>query len=144
MKSVALCMIAFLTQPSRCEHAFATAPNAVDADPICTQDKLEKTMTLMSVKNTLEKTIQMISSETGVPMTILVEDLQLEGITKNQNISIVERDKTGDHILRTALQKAGPEGKLVYVVSREKGIETILITTRAAARKRGDILPPGF
>ena len=42
------------------------------------------------------------------------------------------------------LAKANPDGKLVYVVRKDADGETILITTRAAAEKRGDQLPPGF
>ena len=41
------------------------------------------------------------------------------------------------------LQKANPDGKLVYVVAKQDGEEVILITTRAAAEKRRDTLAPG-
>jgi hypothetical protein len=40
---------------------------------------------------------------------------------------------------------ANPGGKLVYVIKpRDGGHEALFITTRAAAKKRGDALPPGF
>jgi hypothetical protein len=101
-------------------------------------------MTHTFAKDTLEKSIQMIADEIGVPMEILGPDLQLEGITKNQSFGLEERDKTAAEILRVILMKANPDGKLVYVIRREDGRERIDITTRAAATKRGDTLPPGF
>lgn len=105
--------------------------------------RLEKRMTLTFAKDTLEKTIQMISDETGVPMEIVGPDLQLEGITKNQSFGLDEQGKSAKQILNVVLQKANPDGKLVYVVAKQDGAETILITTRAAAEKRGDKLPAG-
>ena len=106
--------------------------------------KLEQTITLSFAKDTLEKTIQMISEEVGVPMEILGPDLQLEGITKNQSFSLDARDKPARQVLLEVLTKSNPDGKLVYVVLKEKGVETIQITTRSAVKKRGDTLPPGF
>ncbi|NBW86552.1 MAG: hypothetical protein EBR23_06925, partial [Planctomycetia bacterium] len=106
--------------------------------------KLKMTMTLAFAKDTLEKSIQMISEEIGMPMEILGGDLQLEGITKNQSFALEERDKPAEAILRVILAKANPDGKLVYVVRSEQGREAIKITTRAAAAKRGETLPPGF
>lgn len=120
-------------------------PGTVDAaaEPADALGKLERKMTLVFAKDTLEKTIQMIAEETGVPMEILGPDLQLEGITKNQSFGLDEQEKTAEQILKVVLRKANPEGKLVYVVTRQDGAEAILITTRAAAEKRGDTLAPG-
>jgi hypothetical protein len=118
--------------------AAAAAPAATDA-----LGKLDKKMTLTFAKDTLEKTIQMISDETGVPMEIVGPDLQLEGITKNQSFGLDEQDKSAKAILKVVMQKANPDGKLVYVVTKQDGAEAILITTRAAAQKRGDTLAPG-
>ena len=47
-------------------------------------------------------------------------------------------------VLLEILAKANPDGKLVYIVREEDGVETILVTTRAAVQKRGDKLPPGL
>jgi serine/threonine-protein kinase len=105
--------------------------------------RLQKKITLVFVKDTLEKTIQMISEEIGVPMEILGPDLQLEGITKNQSFGLDETDKTAEAVLRVVLAKANPDGKLVFVMRKRDGEETIEITTRAAAQKRGDPLPAG-
>jgi hypothetical protein len=124
--------------------ADVVAAPAVTAARVGAAAKLKTTMTLAFAKDTLEKSIQMISEEIGVPMEILGGDLQLEGITKNQSFALEERDATAEAILRVILAKANPDGKLVYVVRSEEGRETIKITTRAAAAKRGETLPPGF
>jgi hypothetical protein len=133
------------------ELALAQSPAAVGLpaaaaaalSPTDANGKLKKKMTLTFPKDTLEKTIQMISDETGVPMEIVGPDLQLEGITKNQSFGLDEQDKTAEQILKVVMQKANPDGKLVYVVTKQNGEEVILITTRAAAQKRGDTLAPG-
>lgn len=118
----------------------AVASAAASAEPTDALGKLEKKMTLVFAKDTLEKTIQMISDEAGVPMEIVGPDLQLEGITKNQSFGLDEQDKSAKAILKVVLQKANPDGKLVYVVTKQDGAEAILITTRAAAQKRGDTI----
>jgi hypothetical protein len=105
---------------------------------------LQKKISLVFAKDTLEKSIQMLSDEIGIPMEILGGDLQLEGITKNQSFGLDERAKTAAEILRVILAKSNPDGKLVYVVQEKDGEEWVLITTRAAAAKRGDPLPPAF
>jgi hypothetical protein len=101
-------------------------------------------MTLTFAKDNLERSIQLVSDETGVPMEILGGDLQLEGITKNQSFGLDEKDKTADEILRVILAKSNPEGKLVYIVKEKDGEEWVFITTRAAVEKRGDPLPPAY
>ncbi|MFM8953210.1 MAG: hypothetical protein ACKOOF_09165 [Planctomycetaceae bacterium] len=116
---------------------------AAAAEPTDALGKLERKMTLVFAKDTLEKTIQMIAEETGVPMEIIGPDLQLEGITKNQSFGLDEQDTSARAILKAVLQKANPDGKLVYVVTKQDGAEMILITTRAAAEKRRDTLAPG-
>jgi eukaryotic-like serine/threonine-protein kinase len=106
--------------------------------------KLQKKMTLTFARDNLERSIQMVSEEAGVPMEILGGDLQLEGITKNQSFGLEERDKTADEVLRVILAKSNPDGKLVYIVKEKDGEEWVFITTHAAVEKRGDKLPPAF
>lgn len=105
---------------------------------------LQKKISLVFAKDTLEKSIQMLAEEIGMPMEILGGDLQLEGITKNQSFSLDERDKPAETVLRTILAKSDSAGRLVYVIRRRDGVESIEITTKAAAAKRGDPLPPGY
>jgi hypothetical protein len=102
---------------------------------------LQKKISLVFTRDTLEKSIQMLSDEIGIPMEILGGDLQLEGITKNQSFGLDERDKPAEAVLRTILAKSDPGGRLVYVIRKRDGVESIEISTKAAATKRGDTLP---
>ncbi len=101
-------------------------------------------ISLVFASGTLDKALQSLGEEIGLPVVILGADLQLEGITKNQSFALAERDQPAVEILRKIMLRANPDGKLVYVVKLKEGgtEETLYITTRAAAAKRGDTLPP--
>ena len=102
---------------------------------------LKKKISLSFPRDTLERCLEMFSKEIDVDVVINGSDLQLEGITKNQSFSLDERDQPASDILRKILKLASPAGKLVYVIRpRDGGSESIVITTRAAAAKRGDKL----
>jgi len=118
----------------------ATAPAAAQS----AADRLAKRISLTFARDTLEKSIQMIAEEIGVPMEILGKDLELEGITKNQSFGLDEQDQPAEAILRTILARSNPDGKLVYVIRKQAGAESVEITTRAAVAKRGDDLPAVF
>jgi serine/threonine-protein kinase len=105
---------------------------------------LQKKISLVFTKDTLEKSIQMLSEEIGIPIEILGGDLQLEGITKNQSFGLDEREKPAEAVLRTILAKSDSGGRLVYVIRKRDGVESIEISTKAAATKRGDTLPSGY
>jgi hypothetical protein len=107
-------------------------------------ERLAKRISLTFARDTLEKSIQMLAEEIGLPIEILGRDLELEGITKNQSFGLDEQDQPAEAILGTILARSNPDGKLVYVVRRRDGAESIEITTRAAAEKRGDDLPAMF
>ena len=124
--------------------AAARAVVAPAAGPASAADRLQRKMSLVFASDTLEKTVQMIAEEIGLPIEILGKDFELEGITKNQSFGLDERNQTADAILRTILARSNPDGKLVYVIRAKDGAESVEITTRAAAAKRGDTLPPGF
>jgi hypothetical protein len=124
--------------------ATPAAGGGAAAVPAGALGKLEQKITLVFARDTLEKSIQMIADEIGTPMDIIGPDLQLEGITKNQSFGLEARDKSAREVLLEILGKANPDGKLVYIVREEDGVETILVTTRAAAEKRRDKLPPGL
>ena len=137
--------LALATELALSQSPGRSAPAPVSG-PAAAQDalgRLQKKITLTFVKDTLERSIQLISEEIGVPMEIIGTDLQLEGITKNQSFGLDERDKTAVAVLRAIHDKANPDGKLVFFVRKQDGAETIVITTRAAAKKRGDTLPAG-
>ena len=135
--------LALAQSPGRAGPASAGPARPAEAAPQDALGRLQKKITLTFVKDNLERSIQIIAEEAGVPMEILGGDLQLEGITKNQSFGLDERDKTAEAVLRVILAKANPDGKLVFVVRKKDGGETIEITTRAAAEKRGDKLPAG-
>jgi serine/threonine-protein kinase len=130
-----------LAQP---QLAAPAAGPVAAAAPKSALERLEKPMTLVFTKDTLENTMQMIADEVGVRIEILGKDLQLEGITQNQSFALDERDKPAAAILRSVLAKANSDGKLVYVVRVSDGTESLVITTRTAAAKRGETLPPAF
>ena len=112
--------------------------------PGSADEALDRRVTLVFPRDTLEMAVQFVSEQAGIPIEILGPDLQLEGITKNQSFGLDERDQSARGVLRAILAKANPDGKLVYVVRQADGGDSILITTRAAAEKRGDTLPPEF
>ena len=103
---------------------------------------LDKPIKLGFPRDTLERAIELLSKEIDVPITILGSDLQLEGITKNQSFGLDERDRPARDVLRKVLSLANREGKLVYVIRKAGEGEGIFITTRAAAAKRKEALPP--
>jgi serine/threonine protein kinase len=131
------------------ELALAEQPVAASAGPATgaknesIAELLNKKTTLTFPRDTLEKSLQMLLDEAGIKYEIVGSDLQLEGITKNQSFGLDEKDKTVGEILRKIMLLANPDGKLVYVIkpAQPGGPETLFITTRAAAAKRGDKLP---
>ncbi len=119
---------------------------ATPAAPRTVSEALKQKISLSFPREALDRAMETVSQEMGVPIVILGSDLQLEGITKNQSLANVDqRDQPAAEILRELLKLANPEGKLIYVVKPDdQGQETVWITTRAAAAKRGDALPAGF
>jgi hypothetical protein len=122
----------------------AVVTEAIASASDSAMERLTKRISLTFQRDTLEKSIQMLAEEIGLPIEILGRDLELEGITKNQSFGLDEQDQPAEAILGTILARSNPDGKLVYVVRRRDGAESIEITTRAAAAKRGDDLPAMF
>jgi len=119
-------------------------PPPAAAEPLAR--RLDRKMSLVFDRAPLEKALQMVGEEIDAPLIILGPDLQAEGITKNQSFAMAEREQSAREILRKIMIRANPDGKLVYVIkpSEGGGAETLYITTRAAARQRGDALPAEF
>ena len=46
------------------------------------------------------------------------------------------RDKPAEAVLRTILAKSDSGGRLVYIIRKQDGVESIEISTKAAAAKR--------
>jgi hypothetical protein len=105
--------------------------------------RLDRKITLTFDRATLEKSLEMLGEEIDAQVVILGSDLQTEGITKNQSFGLDERELPAREILQKIMIRANPDGKLVYVIKPPPGAsgEALTITTRAAAKRRGDTLP---
>lgn len=134
--------LALLENPGGPGSPTQTAAQPTKAETIA--DKLKKTFTLNVPNNPLDMTLEQLGNDLGIEIIIVGPDLQQEGITKNQRLSFDERDKPVSEILQKIMLQANKEGKLVYVIKPKEGTdkEVLYITTRAAAKKRGDKLPP--
>jgi hypothetical protein len=112
--------------------------------PLTIAEKLKQKASLSFPRNTLETSLKLLGDEIEVEIMILGGDLQQEGITKNQSFGLDERDQAAGDILRKIMLLSNPAGKLVYVIKPKEGggEETLYVTTRAGAAKRGDKLPP--
>jgi hypothetical protein len=134
--------LALLENPGggRVAVAAASAPK----EPQTIAEKLQKKTSLSFPRNTLEMSVQMLGEDIGIDIVILGSDLQQDGITKNQSFGLDERDQTAGDILRKIMILSNPAGKLIYVIKPQEGggPETLYVTTRAAAAKRGDKIPP--
>jgi hypothetical protein len=107
---------------------------------------LAQRVSLSFPSETFEKAAELLSTEIGVEIVILGSDLQPEGITKNQRMTLDEREQPAGEILLKMLKMANSDGKLVYVIKPRTagGAPIIFISTRAAVKKRGDPLPSAF
>jgi hypothetical protein len=143
-----------LTQP-RASAAVAATPQAPATPPATLEERLARPTTLAFAKESLERALELLAADLGVEITIAGGDLQLDGITKNQSLGLELRDRPAGEILLEILLRANPDRtatgpadakqKLVYVVEPAAGGRgRIIVTTRAAAEKRGDPLPGVF
>ena len=125
------------------------------AGPKSLQEKLQQVTSLTFPKDTLQRALEILAEELEVEIQIAGGDLQLEGITKNQSFGIDLRDKPAEVILqaimsqanpdRTAESLADPKQKLIYVLRNPDSPQgVVVVTTRAAAKKRGETLPKVF
>ncbi len=122
----------------------ATPPKQDSGETVA--ERLDRKITVSFDRNTLEKALQLVGEEIGVPVIILGKDLQIEGITKNKSFGLSEQDKPAKEILQKIMLNANSDGKLVYVVRPAEGGtgEAVYVTTRAAAKERGETLPAEF
>ncbi|MCH2115828.1 MAG: hypothetical protein MK171_13080 [Pirellulales bacterium] len=140
-------------------HDFAVTSPIASAravtKPLGVDERLQKVTSLAFPKESLQQALDMLAEDLGLDIRIAGGDLQLEGITKNQSLTLNMRDRTAAEILVEVLRKANPDQtatgpgdpkqKLVYLVSNSADPSpAIIVTTRSAALKRGDSLPPVF
>ncbi|MES1213597.1 MAG: hypothetical protein ABUL64_03340, partial [Singulisphaera sp.] len=138
--------LALAEQP---RSAGAAAPRSTVAKPATAEplaQRLDRKISLVFDRATLEKALQMVGEEIGADVVIQGADLQLEGISKNQSFGLAERDQPAREILQKIMLRANPDGKLIYVIRgpASGGGETLVITTRASARQRGEAVPAEF
>ena len=117
----------------------------VNTDTTGIAERLDRVMSLTVPRESLHATLGMLGDELGVEVEIIGGDLEAVGITRNQSISLDARELTGKAILATILRSADSEGRLVYVVheadeDESAGDGKIVIATRAAAERRGDVI----
>jgi hypothetical protein len=134
--------------------AAGAAPEAISQKSM--HERLQQRTSLRFTKDTLEAALKMLAGDIGVEIIIRGPDLQLDGITKNQSFGIDLADQRAEEILvqilrlanpdKSATGPADPKQKLVYVVQPKMpgGLEVVFVTTRAAAKKRGDPIPAVF
>ena len=132
-----------------------TTASQPSRQPQAAKDRLQQRVSVSFARDTLEMALRYLSDEIDVPIVILGSDLQLEGITKNQSFGLDAASRPGEAVLLEILTRANPDKtatgprdlkqKLVFVIKpNESGNETIYVTTRASAKKRGDRLPSVF
>jgi hypothetical protein len=126
-----------------------TAPLATSPAPsktVSATEALARKVTLSFPRDTLEGALGILAREIDLPIVIQGNDLQLEGITRNQSLNNFEaRGEPAAEILRKLLKLANPDGKLVYQVKTDTGGQaTVLVTTRAAVNRRGEQPADGF
>lgn len=105
-----------------------------------------KKMALSFDRNDLNKVLDIVSTEIGIPIEMVGPDFLTAGITKNQSMGLMEPEQTVDKLLQTILLKADKDGRLVYIVKpRNPGEEEmIFIATRIGAASRNEKLLPEF
>lgn len=130
-------------------------PTAESGPPKTLAERLQTTTSLSFARDTLETALQALSEDTGIEIELVGADLQLDGITKNQSFGLDLHDQSAAEILvailrqanpdKTATSPADPKQKLVYVVvNKPDGEQSIKVTTRSQAEKRGETLPRVF
>jgi hypothetical protein len=96
------------------------------------ENPLDKLVTFTDPKITTEKAVERVSQQTGLTIEIEVDELQKEGITKNQSFGIELKAARAGEAIELILLKGDPKGRLTYFV-KEDG--TIVITTIKAAKR---------
>ena len=134
---------------------FTPKPSVSTVAELSLEQRMNQPMTLSFGRDNLLHAVNLLSQESRIPMRIIGRDLEMEGITQNQSFGISMKNKPVKKILVEVLQLANPgrnlklsanEQKLIYVIKQAVPEEqsVIWITTRTAASKRGDTIPPIF
>ena len=136
----------------------AQSPVVIDQpkiDGLTTEQKLEQRSTLVFDRDNLLQAVAQLADDVGIRVQVLGKDLEQEGITQNQSFGIHLENRPAREILLELLRRANPikdvaasdeQQQLIYVINRglAGGQETVWITTRTAAKQRGDEIPQAF
>jgi hypothetical protein len=118
--------------------------------------QLRKRITLRVPRDTLEAALANLGQLLDIEIAVSGADLQAEGITRNQMLSVDAQNQPAEDVLLHILRQANPDKsasgladsrqKLVYVIASapDGRSETLRITTRSAAVNRGERLPQVF
>lgn len=127
-----------------------TGASPVDSSLASIEQRLAKLVSISFRSESLTTALTILSDELEIPITVNGRDLQLDGITRNQMLSLSVSDLAGAATLIEVLRRANPDKeakspadprqKLVYVI-RDQGI---VVTTRKATQSRGEQLPKVF
>jgi hypothetical protein len=110
-------------------------------------ERLREPISLVFPRETLETALQQWGEAAEIKIVIQGGDLESESITRNQSFGLDLNQKPAEEVLRQILLLASPEGKLVYVIKAAGPGEdspSLIVTTRAAAERRGDAIPAAF
>ncbi|WP_146570232.1 hypothetical protein [Botrimarina hoheduenensis] len=145
-----LVLVAELLVAEHLETSPSTTPEP--ASTLTLQQRLDRPISLQLNRESLVTAVTILAETIGVPITINGRDLQLQGITRNQMVSLDARQQTAAETLVEVLRRANPDREaagasdprqqLVYVIRDSP--PAIILTTRAAARERGEPLPAVF
>lgn len=94
---------------------------------------LNKPITIHAARDTLENYLLQVSQNTGIAISLDTEELQQQGITKNQSFGLDVTDQPAQGVLSLILSMADPEGRLRAVPkTTANGGSAIEITTKQA------------
>lgn len=121
-------------------HSQPQSEAVVATQTVSAEEALARKVTLSFPRETLEGALGILAREIELPIVIQGNDLQLEGITRNQSLTDFDaRQQPAADVLRQLLLLANPDGKLVYQVKADAaGSCTIFVTTRSAVNRRGE------
>jgi len=127
-------------------QAASLASTAAPAKVVSAAEALARKVTLSFPRDTLEGALHILAREIELPIVIQGNDLQLDGITRNQSLNNFDaRQQPAAQVLQRLLALANPDGKLVYQVKADAaGRSTIFVTTRSAVNRRGEQPAEGF
>ena len=125
-------------------------------EPASVEEKLAIVTSLHFDRETLESALAQLAADVDLSIELAGSDLELSGITKNQSFSLDLRNRPAREILVEILRAANPDKSatgpaderqnLVFTVRRSEagGPDVLIVTTRSAARARGDRIASPF